>query len=173
MIDNLVAKDTRIHYAEVPQDLINNSTTAHGKETSDTGGTSNNVRGSNKRKVDDAGLQHNDRNPRQEPADNPNNWNPTLKKTLGPIIEKITKQGVDKKQITITQVCKFCGINTSIFAGQERACISNKVLGTCYYGSRCRNTHKMASEEEARKILTILEKLTKNPDNFKDSIKST
>ena len=174
MIDNLVAKDTRIHYAEVPQELINNSTAAHGKHTLVDNDTNNNVRANNKRKVDDAGLQHNERkNPRQEPAENPNNWNPTLKKTLGPIIEKITKQGVDRKQITITQVSKFCGINTSIFAGQERSCLSNKILGTCYYGSRCRNRHKMASEEEAKKILTILEKLTKDPDSFKDSLKST
>ena len=168
MIDNLTAKDAMIHYAEVPRDLITNSRKAH-----EAGATPPPIpRISNKRRAEDTGFDTPEP-PTKTVKGNPNNWHPKLQGAIGPMFEATKKQGGFSRnyKFSLKQICGFCGITLSQLNSDSKVCTSNKVLGYCYPGDRCKFKHQKASDSEADKILTMMDKIKDDQEGFLKSIK--
>lgn len=163
MIDNLTAKDAVINYAEVPAELISNSKKAHGLAQHETP-----ARGT-KRSVDEAGMTTPE-NPSKPPRQNPNNWHPKIKQAIGPTFDALRKKGFNNFKLSLKQVCAFCGVTNKQFSTSSSVCTSNKVLGHCFSGDKCKFKHIMASDTEADKIIVMLDKIKSDQEGFKDQI---
>lgn len=162
MIDNLRAKDAIITYAEVPKDLITNSSRTPAPSTPQ-------YKSGDKRPADDAKFS----TPNQPPKKpNRNTWHPRLKEAFAPGIALLRKKGVAAKQMSLKQICGFCGVNSMQFAGAPKTCTNNKVLGQCYNGEACLFKHTMATDDEVEKILGALGKFKETPEAFQEYLQT-
>ena len=175
MVDNLVAKDTRIQYAEVPADLIINSQKAAGKHRTTTSG------GTGKRKIDDAewhsSESQEDRStsmrdrPNNNRADNSNCWHSKLKESLEEPLATLTKKGCTQREVTIKKIADYCGASLNQLNPNRRICGSNRVLGYCFSGKRCQRVHEIPKDADVPKITSLLTKFIEHPEGLLEAKK--
>ena len=147
MQSDLVGKNTNIHHAELPAELL-------------CGQDPPLPPAPQKRPV----PQPNTTNappPKKPKTPNPNAWHPKLK---GAFEEAMSKAG----NPPLTAIANYCGVNIKkMFQGFGDRCTSNAVLGRCYLGDKCTRMHEMPSEEEVENIKKMFQKFIDNPEGAK------
>lgn len=140
----LASKDGYISHMEVPKALYDSS--------------------SNKRKTPDDPDKENpgDDKKRLRPP-NKNKWHPALQKALFPALKKSNFP-------TFTKIMKFCGADVNVpFSQKDKICAPNAFFGRCSSGDKCRKSHALISDEQAKEILKILDKFVRDPDGCANS----
>lgn len=138
----LTSKQGSITHAEVPSDLFKD---APAKRPNTAGDTNPN---DNKK----AKIEH-----PPPKVKNPNTWHPILKAKLGTPMYKA-------KFPTFSKILTYCGTDVeSIFKRDGKTCAPNAVTGRCYKRENCPRDHTMITEDEANRILPLVQKFIDNP----------
>jgi len=139
---NLVSKQGNIYHAEVPQALIATSSLTSQKRKQKTQDTE-------------------DKPEAKKPRHNPNNWHPTLKAKLsGPM----AKAGFPN----FTQIMQYVDKDPQeIISDKSSWCTPNAFFGRCYLGEKCKRQHKVVTDAQAEKIVTMLDKFIQKPEEIK------
>jgi hypothetical protein len=97
----------------------------------------------------------------KKPRKNLNNWHPLLKaKLAGPL----AKAGNPSYTAIMQYVDKD---PTDVISDRSSWCTPNAFFGKCFLGEKCRRQHKMVTDAQAEKILTMMEKLIEKPEDLK------
>lgn len=138
---NLASKQGNIFHAEVPQALISPTS-------------------SQKRKTPPQDVE----NPKpdiKKPRQNLNNWHPTLKAKLsGPI----AKAGFPSYSTIMQYVDKD---PNEVISDRSSWCTPNAFFGRCFLGEKCKRQHKMVTDTQAEKIITMMQKFIATPEEIK------
>ena len=63
---------------------------------------------------------------------------------------------------------KFCGKEVySVVPKGSGICVPNLFFITCFNGEKCTKKHKMATDEQVKLVLDLLEKFLKDPSTLK------
>ena len=82
------------------------------------------------------------------------------------LLAKHFKNGIWKynPRLQSREICDFCNVAASSLLKDSRACLL-AMFGQCQ-SNRCFKTHRMATDEEANHIISILDKAIKNLDQI-------
>ena len=143
MHSNLAAKQSIIYHAEVPQALLQSSTTPL----------------SGKRKTNP--KENEDKPEPKKPRQNLNNWHPTLKAKLA---TPMAKAGYP----TFTTIMQYVDKDPNeIISDRSSWCTPNAFFGRCFLGEKCKRQHKMVTDTQAERIITMLDKFIQKPEDLK------
>ena len=94
--------------------------------------------------------------------DNSNNWHSKLSQTLTKPLKKAGNP-------SFAAVLKYCNkTNSEVYSLFGKACAPNAVLGKCWMGKKCSRKHKLATNEQAEKVITMLQPLITNPEGMRE-----
>ena len=139
---NLASKQSNIYHAEVPQALLNTTPPVPPK-----------------RKLKN--TEQEDKTDVKKPRQNMNNWHPTLKaKLAGPM----AKAG----NPSFTSIMQYVDRDPNdVISDRSSWCTPNAFFGRCFFGEKCKRQHKIVTDTQAERIITMMDKFIKTPEDLK------
>ena len=99
--------------------------------------------------------------PPKKVRDNKNNWHPLLKAKLKWPLKQASLP-------TFTAIMKYCDSANHSSAVPRDGCVcsSNMFFGRCQNGLKCIKMYKLATDEEANKIIALVQKFIDKPEGL-------
>jgi hypothetical protein len=142
----LASKQGNIYHSEVPQALINES-----NPKQPTG---------SKRKHGQIHDQDKGSDP-ITPRNNPNNWHPLLKAKLAVPLAKAGNP-------SFTSIMQFVDRDPNeVIQDKSSWCTPNAFFGRCFLGEKCKRQHKVVTDAQADKILSMMGPFIAKPEDVK------
>ena len=94
---------------------------------------------------------------RQRADENPNVWHQKIRAALEVPLRLAGNP-------SLSTVMKFCKTDAySIFPKGSNICVPNAFFGSCHFGPKCKRVHKLPTDEQAKKMLDLVQPFISDP----------